>query len=81
MWYNIFGAQYKKDAEKTKTKSMKQFLQGVYINATKGAAISFVIFCGAAFLLPEPQQNEGYELVLTISTFLFAIIAGFLFRA
>jgi len=60
-----------------KIKSMKQFLQGVYINATKGAAVSFVVFCLAAFLLPEPQQNNGYELVLTISTFLFAIIAGF----
>lgn len=56
---------------------MKQFLQGTYINATKGAAISFVIFYVTAFLLPESKQNNGYELVLTISTFLFAIIAGF----
>jgi len=56
---------------------MKQFFQGVYINATKGATIGFLFFCVAAFLLPEPQQNNGYELVLTISTFLFAIIAGF----
>lgn len=31
----------------------------------------------AAFFLPEPQHREGFELVLTISTFLFAIIAGF----
>jgi len=56
---------------------MKKFFQGIYINATKGALLSFFIFVAAAFLLPEPQQNEGYELVLTISTFLFAIIAGF----
>lgn len=56
---------------------MKKFAQGIYINATKGAAISFVLFVCAAFLLPEPQQADGYELILTISTFLFAIIAGF----
>ena len=58
---------------------MKKYLQGIYINATKGAALSFVVFVVAAFILPEPKQNDGYDLVLTISTFLFAIIAGFLF--
>lgn len=56
---------------------MKKYLQGIYINATKGAALSFVVFVVAAFILPEPKQNDGYDLVLTISTFLFAIIAGF----
>jgi hypothetical protein len=49
-----------------------------YINAIRGAMIGFVIFLLASWFLPEVETSvEGLELILTISTFLFAIIAGF----
>lgn len=49
-----------------------------YINAIRGAVIGFVIFLLASYFLPEVEASvAGLELILTISTFLFAIISGF----
>lgn len=48
-----------------------------YINAIKGSIIAFIIFSMAAFLMPGKGPSNEVEIVLTISTFLFAILAGF----
>ena len=48
-----------------------------YIHATKGAAISLVLFAVLAYFLPSGGESDQIELLLTISTFLFAILAGF----
>ncbi|MBI4231769.1 hypothetical protein HY605_00940, partial [Candidatus Peregrinibacteria bacterium] len=48
-----------------------------YIHAIKGAAIAFVIFSLAARFIPSNGSVDDVQLVLTISTFLFAIISGF----
>lgn len=47
-----------------------------YLDAIKGSAIAFVIFILAVIFLPTPQI-KGVDIILTISTFLFAIVAGF----
>lgn len=43
----------------------------------RGTAISLVIFGVAAYYLPGHGPSDEIELVLTITTFLFAIITGF----
>lgn len=48
-----------------------------YIDALKGTAIAFVVFSLASFFIPSFNRLEGIEIILSISTFLFAIIAGF----
>lgn len=56
----------------------KKFFRLRYINATRGATIGFGIFILAALFVPVVEVPvQGLELILTISTFLFAIIAGF----
>lgn len=48
-----------------------------YIYAIKGSVIAFVIFIVAAVLIPVSEPTSEAELILTLSTFLFAILAGF----
>lgn len=48
-----------------------------YIDALKGTGIAVIIFSLASFLVPQFEKREGVEVILSISTFLFAIIAGF----
>lgn len=49
-----------------------------YISSTKGSLIALVLFSIFYIFLPIPViQLPGVEAILTISTFLFAIIAGF----
>jgi len=43
----------------------------------QGSAIAFVVFVVAVIFLPQIESFKGTELVLTISTFLFAILVGF----
>jgi len=49
-----------------------------YITAIQGSAIALVSFTLLAFILPSHETTGEVELVLTVSTFLFAILAGFL---
>jgi membrane protein implicated in regulation of membrane protease activity len=48
-----------------------------YIHAIKGAFFSFIIFALCAFIIPGRGLASDIEVTLTVSTFLFAIIAGF----
>lgn len=48
-----------------------------YIDALKGTLIAVILFSLVSFLIPSFQQIEGIEVILSITTFLFAIIAGF----
>ncbi len=48
-----------------------------YIDAVKGSLIAIVIFSVATYVIPTSENAEGVELILTVSTFLFAILAGF----
>ena len=48
-----------------------------YIHATRGAVIAFVVFALAAWLLPSHGGADDVQTILTISTFLFAIVSGF----
>lgn len=48
-----------------------------YIYAIKGSAIAFVVFVVAAIVMPIGEPASEAELILTVSTFLFAILAGF----
>lgn len=49
-----------------------------YISATKGGIISIIFFALITWLLPGPSERpEGIDVILTISTFLFAILTGF----
>ena len=48
----------------------------VYIDAVKGSGIALIVFIIATVLAPVQTQIKGIEIVLTVSTFLFAIIAG-----
>src|SRR3989344_3164975 len=48
-----------------------------YIHATKGSFVAFSIFTIAAYFIPGAGSSSEVELILTISTFLFAIILGF----
>ena len=48
-----------------------------YLHAIKGSAIVFVILVGLVFLLPGRGPDNKVELMLTVATFLFSILAGF----
>jgi membrane protein implicated in regulation of membrane protease activity len=49
-----------------------------YITAVRAGAISLVIFTVLSFVIPSAEvRPDGIELVLTVSTFLFAIFSGF----
>ncbi len=48
-----------------------------YIFALNGFVIAFIVFVFAVIFIPGKGPSDDIELVLTISTFLFAILAGF----
>src|SRR3989344_1825868 len=48
-----------------------------YIDATKGSAIALVVFVLLVYFVPGAGPSGEVELILTVSTFLFAIIVGF----
>ncbi|MCX6807957.1 MAG: hypothetical protein NTZ80_04155 [Patescibacteria group bacterium] len=48
-----------------------------YIHAIKGSAITFLVLIPIVILTPGHGPADDVELILTISTFLFAILAGF----
>lgn len=48
-----------------------------YIDTIKGSFISLIIFIILAFTLPAKGPSDDINLILTVSTFLFAILAGF----
>ena len=48
-----------------------------YINATKGTLIALVIITGLVLFLPNLESIPILDVVLTVSTFLFAILVGF----
>ena len=48
-----------------------------YVHAVQGAFIAFILFSIAAFVIPGAGPSSEVEIILTISTFLFAILAGF----
>jgi len=49
----------------------------VYIDSIKGTTIAFVIFAIVSVSIPGFGELKDVEIILTVSTFLFAIIAGF----
>ena len=48
----------------------------MYIDAVKGSGIALAVFIIVSFFTPLQPQIKGIEFILTVSTFLFAIIAG-----
>lgn len=48
-----------------------------YFHAIKGGVIAFIFFSFAAFLIPGYGPSNDIEIILTVSTFLFAILVGF----
>lgn len=48
-----------------------------YISATKGAVLVLPVFVVLALVIPKHESLPSVELILTVSTFLFAIISGF----
>ena len=48
-----------------------------YINSTKGGFACFIIFLILTILIPGRGPQENVIIILTVSTFLFAILAGF----
>ena len=48
-----------------------------YMDATRGTVVALVIFTLAAYFIPSGGSSNEVELILTISTFLFAILVGF----
>ena len=48
-----------------------------YISAIKGSFIALIIFIIAVILIPGKGSSREVEIILTISTFLFAILSGF----
>ena len=48
-----------------------------YISATTGALIVLPVFILLALIIPKNDSLPSVELILTVSTFLFAIISGF----
>ncbi|MFA6918260.1 MAG: hypothetical protein WC285_05555 [Candidatus Gracilibacteria bacterium] len=48
-----------------------------YIGAVKGSFIAFVIFVTTVVFIPGYGPSDEIALILTVSTFLFAILAGF----
>lgn len=49
----------------------------IYIDAIKGVLIALVLAIVAVIFIPVQEAGEDVTTILTISTFLFAIIAGF----
>jgi hypothetical protein len=47
-----------------------------YIEAIRGSIFALLGFCGLLFIVP-PAKSDDLELILSISTFLFAILLGF----
>lgn len=48
-----------------------------YIHAVKGASVAFFVFILAVAFSPESSSLENIDLILTVTTFLFAILSGF----
>tara|TARA_Y100000310_G_scaffold341242_1_gene439779 strand:- start:384 stop:1298 length:915 start_codon:yes stop_codon:yes gene_type:complete len=48
-----------------------------YVNAILGFVIALIFFIIATLIIPGQGPSKNVELILTISTFLFAILAGF----
>ncbi|GEM_PF-1049473 len=48
-----------------------------YFHATQWAAVSLVVFIVLVFVVPDGRESSSVELLLTVSTFLFAVLAGF----
>ncbi len=48
-----------------------------YVHAIKGSAIAIVVFILAVIYIPGQGPSDQVEIILTISTFLFAILTGF----
>ena len=48
-----------------------------YIDSIRGSVIAFICFVVIFFFFPPFPFVEGSELILTVSTFVFAIISGF----
>jgi hypothetical protein len=48
-----------------------------YLHAVKGSAVAFILFIIAVIFIPGKGASKEVELILTVSTFLFAILAGF----
>jgi len=69
----------RKSTLETKKRLYMTFMSRIgYISAYKGGIIVGVLVAVLAFVLPSGGSNEAMKLTLTISTFLFAIIAGFI---
>lgn len=48
-----------------------------YIDAEKGSVAAFILFAIATVVVPGQGPSHDVELILTVSSFLFAILAGF----
>lgn len=48
-----------------------------YIDAVEGSSFALIVFLITAFTLPGHGASEDVQIILTITTFLFAIILGF----
>lgn len=48
-----------------------------YVDSIKGSVLALIIFALLSIIIPGGQHAGSVETILTISTFLFAIIAGF----
>ncbi len=48
-----------------------------YVHAIKGSFLAFIVFILAVIYIPGNGPLEEVKIILTVSTFLFAIIAGF----
>jgi len=48
-----------------------------YLHAMKGSSVAFILFIIAVVFIPVRESTEDVKIILTVSTFLFAILAGF----
>jgi hypothetical protein len=48
-----------------------------YTHALRGSILALIIFAIVAYLVPGKGSSEKVEIILTVSTFLFAILSGF----
>src|SRR5574343_450619 len=48
-----------------------------YIQATRGASISLIFFTIFSLIVPGVGPSDEIEIILTVATFLFAILVGF----
>ena len=55
--------------------NVKQWLR--YIDSFEGSMIAFILFSIGVIVLPYYGPADDVELILTVSTFLFAILTGF----